>query len=453
MTRSLRKLAKSGDEHFIEIIKHSIWAMVILCLGTVVQFFFDLSLTHTFKASGSGIFYLCFSVISALALLGRLGIDRAVVKFMPPLLADKPDEAAGIHKTSSRLSLAFTIPLAVLLFLLAGVISRDIFHSPELASYLRIFAFAVPPLALNYVYSGVLRALKQTRHALSIERLTMYALGIVAVLTLGRMYGLAAASIGFTAAIYISTIEGAWYIRRHLPTYQKALPFNKKVLIKVSIPLLFVVFAAQMIGQVSVILLGAMSSSANVSIFNIALRVSMLLNLILIAINTISATKISELYAAGKHKELQNIISKVSSLSFLLSAPVFVVLILFSHFWLGLFGSAFVAGSTVLAVLAAGQFINVITGSNNFVLAMTGHEKALAITVGVSLGLNVVLGLILIPPYSVVGAGLAASIATITSNLIMLILVKRYVGVWSLPFRFIKVWVSHVGKSPQKNTL
>jgi O-antigen/teichoic acid export membrane protein len=436
----LKSLFASGDKDFVEVIQHSFWAIVLLAGGTIIQFVFDFSLTHTFDAHGAGIFYLCFSVLSALALIGRLGVDRAVVRFIPPLLSKKPGEAAGVHRTATQLSLAFTVPLTILMFMSAPFVAKRIFHSSELTPYLQIFAFAIPPLALNYVFSGVLRALKRIRSALSIERLTMYAIGIVAVLTLGQIYGLKAASIGFVVAIFISTIEGEWYIRKHMPPYEKAVPFNKKRLIVVSAPLLFVVFAAQMSGQASVLLLGAMSSNANVGIFNIALRVSMILNLVLIAVNAIAATKISELYAASKHEALRSLIGKISALSTLAGVPLFLILAFFSHFWLGLFGGAFAAGGTTLIILTAGQLVNVSTGSNNFILAMTGHERALATAVGISMVLNVGLGLALIPSLDVLGAGLATAIAMVVSNVIMLIMVKHYIGVWSLPFSPLMTW-------------
>lgn len=443
----LRKIASTDDQHFIEILKHSFLAMVLLGVGTLIQFVFDLSLTHTFKAQGSGIFYLCFSILSALALIGRLGMDRAVVRFIPPLLKNKPDEAAGVQKTTSHISLAITLPLMALFFFLAPFIADNIFHSSELTPYFRIFALAIPPLALNYVYSGVLRALKRTRSAISIERLSMYAFGIIAVISLGHWYGLQGASIGFVIGIYLTMFEGIWYLHKDMPAHDKPVPFDKKLLIKVSVPLLFVVFAAQMIGQVSVIMLGAMSTSTDVSIFNIALRVSMLLNLILIGINIIVATKISELYAEGKHDELETMISKVSALSFVSSVPVFIILIVFSNFWLGLFGSAFTAGATTLFVLSIGQLFNVATGSNNFVLAMTGHEKALAVAVGTSLIINIVAGFIFIPAYDALGAGIATSLAMISSNLIMVFMVKSYLGIWSLPFRYIKIWFKSLKKA------
>lgn len=415
--------------------------MVLLAGTTIIQFVFDLFLTHTFHAHGAGRFYLAFTVISILALIGRLGMDQAVVRFIPPLLGKDNAAAAGVHRTATKLSLLFTVPMAVLLFWLAPLIAEHIFHSHHLTPYLRIFAIGIPPLALNYLFSGTLRSLKHTRLALSIERFTMYGLGIISIVTLGHLFGLRGAVAGFTAAIYLSTIEGAIYIKRHFPVHTRPIPFNTKRMLVVSAPLLFVILATQLTGQASVLLLGVFGSSREVGIFNIAFKVSMLLNLILVAINTIAATKISELYAAGHHAELKTTIEKISALGFVLGLPLLLILIFFASFWLRLFGHGFDAGSTALVILTIGQFINVAVGSTNYILAMTGHERALAVSVAISLLVNFSVGAGLIPHLGVTGAAIATSATLIVNNAIMVVMIKGYLNIWALPFVTMGVWV------------
>lgn len=444
-------LINTGDKNFIEIIRHTFWAVILLGGVTVVQFVFDLLLARNFDAHGVGVFYLCFSVLMILALIGRLGLDRAVVRFIPPLLPTNPGAAAGVKRSAIQLSLIITLPLAILLFVLAPTIAENVFHSSELTLYLRIFAFAIPPLALNYVLSGVLRSMKKTQAALSIERLTMYTLGIVSIVTLSHFFGLEGVTIGFVIAIIISTVMGLFFIKKDMPRYKTIIPFSKKQLLIVSAPLLFVVFGTQMNGQASVLILGAFGTNADVGIFNIALKVSMLMTLILTAINVIAATKISELYAAGKKEELGLMISKISALGVLCGAPLFIIIVLFPQFLLGLFGNSFTAGAGVLIILTAGQLINVSVGSTSYVLAMTGRERALASAVGVSLLVNVLLGFILIPTYGVLGAGITTAITLAVSNIIMLVMIKRYLGIWQLPFKILNVWLKMLTNREQRS--
>lgn len=440
MKKRLVSLVSSGDDHFIEVVRHSVLAMLLLVVTTLIQFVFDIALTRTFDAHGAGIFYLCFSVLMMLALLGRLGMDRAVVQFIPPLLRHKPGAAAGVNSTAIKLSLYLTLPLAVGLFLFAPELAGKGFGSPELTPYLQIFSVAIPGLALNYVLSGSLRALKKTQSSLVIQRTTMYLFGIPVVLIIGNLYGLAWAMAGFVAMIYISTVLAFVFLRRYHPRFESLIPFSKKRMLVTSIPLLFVVFATQMNGQASVLLLGVFGSNADVAIFNVALKISLIMGLILTAINAIAATKISELYAENRQEELRTMVSKISALGLVAGLPLFLALAIFPELWLGLFGDAFLAGASALVVLSAGQLISVAVGSTDFALAMTGHERALAVAVGTSLVINIVLGVLLIPAYGVYGAGIATAVTVAISNIIMVLMVKHYLNAWLLPFRYIKVW-------------
>ena len=442
MKSRIKNLARTGDANFLEIIKHAFWAMILLIGTTLVQFVFDILLTRNYLANGAGIFYLCLTVIMVLSLAGRLGLDQAVIRYIPPLLRKNPGKVAGVKKSATILSLSLTLPLAILLYILAPYLAKDVFHSPELAYYLRIFAFGIPPLAMNYIYSGILRSMKKTQSALSIERLTMYLLGILGIATIGQVWGLRGAALGFILSIYVSTAAGLYYISRSQPSYKKVVPFSKKKLLITSGPLLFVAFANQLTGLASVLILGKYGSNAEVGIFNIALKISMLMNLVLASINVIAASKFSELYASKRMKELSITISKISALGTALGVPLFLAITLFPNLLLGLFGGEFKSGASTLIILAAGQLVNVSVGSTNYVLAMTGHERALAAAVGTSLVVNITLGLVLIPVYGVLGAGITTAVTLSVSNIIMVFMVKYYLDTWQLPFKYLSVWLS-----------
>jgi O-antigen/teichoic acid export membrane protein len=226
-----------------------------------------------------------------------------------------------------------------------------------------------------------------------------------------------------------------------MPSVTRIVPFDRKVLLLTSLPLLFVAFAFQMNGQASLLILGSNASSADVGIFNAALKISMLMNLLLAAINTIVATKISELYAASNQEELRKTIQKTSGLGTALSLPLFLIIVATAPLLLGLFGREFISGSTTLILLAVGQLINVAVGSTNYFLAMTGHQKALAVAIGSGLSINILTGLWLIPLYGIEGAAISTTITSIFSNMLMVFFVKKYLGVWSLPFVAVSKWL------------
>lgn len=442
MKSRLGNIVKTSDSHFAEVVKHAFWGIVILVCGTAIQFLFDVFLARSFGTHGTGVFYLCMSVLLVLGILGRLGLDRAVVRFIPEFNSNKkPENILGLSRTAAQLSLSLTIPLGVLLFVFSPFLANEVYKIPELTQYLQTFAFAVPAFSLLYVYSGILRGIKLTRAALTIERIMVYALGIISIFTLGLLLKVEGVIIGFTLASYITAIAAWFLVRRSVRTDREIVPFNKGRLMVIAGPLLFVAFATQLNGQASVLILGAFADASDVGIFNIALKISLLMTLILTAINVIAATKISELYGAKKKRELAMLISKIAALGTVGALPLTALLVLFPHFFLSLFGQDFTSGALVLVILALGQFINVSVGTTVYVLAMTGHERALALAVGISLVFNILAGFILIPMYGIVGAGIATALTIAISNVIMLLQIRYYLGIWQLPFRAIGVWI------------
>lgn len=438
-------LLRTGDKNFSEIIRHSVWGLAILGGATGIQFVFDLLMARQFGASGTGTFYLCFSLIVTLSLLGHIGLDRTVVRLMPPMLLKKDFAGAqSIKRSTLHIVLINTVIITTLLFLLAPWIAETVFHDTNLTPYIQIFSLSLPFYSLRFIYGGFLRALKRTRESLIVERVIIYALGIAAIFSLGAWYGITGMSYGFVIGCAASVLVGAFFVRTYLPRPGSSARFSKKILLSSGIPLLFVAFGTQMIGQTSVLILGSLGNTADVGVYNAALKVSLTLTLILTAINTIAGTTISELYASKQKDKLEKIFGKTSALGFVMGLPLFLFMMIFPEFILGLFGHEFIAGTSALRILAVGQFINIVVGPTLFILAMTGREKALAATVCSSVGLNVLLGFWLVGTNGVEGAALATAISVAGSNLVMLVLVRHYLGVWSLPFGFLRVWALKV---------
>ncbi len=428
----------SRDRHFTEVLSSAFSSVAILGGGAVLQFLFDLVMARTFDADGVGRFYLSLSVLTTLGLIGRFGLDRAMVRFVPPEIARGDIAAArGVVRSGVFLSLVTAGPLAVGLFVLANVLARDVFDVEGMVLYLRVFACALPAFSLMYILGGVLRAMKWTRSALSVERVIAYLVALIAVIALGRSLGLEAVVIAFAVGCVTSLGIAAAIIRRKLSYSGARKPFNTKLLAITAAPMLFVVFATQMYGQLSVLILGATGTTTDVGIFNIALKLSLFMSLVLSAINARGATKISEMYHAGDRDALKLMLGKVSTLGAVYVIPVFIVIALIPELPLSLFGEKFTAGATALIILAAGQVVNVSVGSTTYALAMTGHERALAVAVAGSLALNVGVGLAVIPSFGVNGAAAATAISVALSNLVMVVMVRRYLGVWMLPFTYI----------------
>jgi len=410
----VKNVFKKGDIDFAQVIYHSAYAFLVLGIAIGLQFIFDLFLARSFGAEGAGIFYLSLSVLSIASLLSRLGLERSVIRFLPLL--------------------------SVVLYVIAPILAENVFSDVMLITYFRVFALAVLPFSLMYLSAGILKGMKLVKESLVVERVVVYLGGILSIFTLGMHFGLVGVLWGFTLSSCLAFLVGRVFIRQGMPKkLHFSVPFHKGRLFASSFPLLLVAFSNLLFGQVNVLALGALSSVGNVGLFNIALKVSMVMGLTLVGINSISAAKISELYSAGT--DLKSLAGKIAALGFLLSVPVFILMISLPKFVLSLFGGDFIAASTALIILAVGQLLNVTTGSAGTILGMTGHEKTLAVIIGCSTLINALLSVFLIPAFGIVGASIAVALSMAASNITQLFFVKKYLNIWSLPFGVLVKWL------------
>jgi O-antigen/teichoic acid export membrane protein len=180
---------------------------------------------------------------------------------------------------------------------------------------------------------------------------------------------------------------------------------------------------------VVVVVLGALATAESVGIFNAAARTAALSALVLSAFKIFSPM-VSNLYGRGELEDLGNLYRDISRWSFTGSLALFLVTVLLARDIMTLFGPKFISGWAVMVVIAAGQLFNSSTGPGRGTLAMTGHQRiVMCVTLG-SVATSFALGVILIPLYGNMGAGVATATGMILSNTVGLFFIWRLLGLW-----------------------
>src|SRR6266516_4556547 len=145
------------------------------------------------------------------------------------------------------------------------------------------------------------------------------------------------------------------------------------------------------------ILLGALRSSAEVGVYNVATRLVTLATFVMPAINGALGPRIADLYHRGQRDSLRRAYSVATSWILRLSLPAFIVLLAFPDELLRLFGKGFRAGAAVTVVLAGGKLVDAATGPCGLALNMSGRPLWSMVDNLAVLVLNVLLNLWLIP--------------------------------------------------------
>ncbi len=152
------------DIHFAELIKGSGIAFVFKILGIICGYVFTLLVTRTLGAEAWGIFTLSFTVLQITSVIGRLGMDTALLRFVAEYSSQgKWDLVREVYLKALKLVIPFSLTLSLTLFFLSPYIAKYVFHKDYLSNSFRFISVAIVPFVLLFINSESLRGLKKIK--------------------------------------------------------------------------------------------------------------------------------------------------------------------------------------------------------------------------------------------------------------------------------------------------
>jgi len=419
-----------------EVVRGSFVAFVIKVLGASIAFGFNILLARMLGADGAGIYYLALTVTTVASVISRVGLDNTLLRFTAANAAI--EDWASVKGANSKgiiLITSISFVLTLIIFFAAPWCAQSIFSKPELTQPLRWMALTIYPVSLFSVYSEMLRGLKRILDSQSLQGLLLPILNLAIFYLLADQYNLTGAVAAYVAATILTAVAAWWlWNRATLPMRGVAGRFSWVELLDSCLPLYVVaLFSKAFTPWAPLLLLGMFVKSDEVGIFGVATRTAMLINLILITMNSIIAPKLAILFRQGEIKVLTNIVNKSTLFMMILALPPTLIFLIAPGWIMALFGTQFASGGTALAILALGQFVNVACGPVGYLLMMTGNERVVrnitfysALVLGFS-------GLALIPFLGLIGAALSSSLGLIALNALSVIQVKKRLGILMIP--------------------
>ena len=402
-------------------------SLAIRLAGAALGFAFNVLIARLYGAEGTGLYFLALTVASIASLFGRFGLENAVLRFISTAASESDwARVRAISRRAIWLALASSTLVSILLFLLAGTLAQVVFSKPELADLLRHLSLSIFPMALIILYGAMLKALQRVRDSQIIEAVVVPFILLILVASYGYRFGVPGAIASFIFATMVSAALGAWLWHRACPTAPagglRGPPLN---LLSTSAAFVWIQVMNAISDWADILILGAFRPAEEVGIYGVAKRLVLTVSFVLIAVNNIAAPKFAALHHQGNHTALTRTAVHSARLTLLVAGPVLLALLVFASYFMGIFGSGFEAGATVLVVLALGQLVNVASGSVGQLLVMTGHEKVLRNIFWVTTGLNVGLNFLLIPQFGMLGSAIASAFTVAATNVIAVWYVKR----------------------------
>ncbi len=419
----------------VDVLRGASAAFALKILAAGLAFGFNVVLGRTLGAEAAGVYFLALSTATIAAVIGRVGLDNTLVRFIAANVSiDNWSAVKGVYQKAVLIGFVCSAAVALALGLGADQLAQALFSDPDMATPIRLMALVVVPLALGILYSQALRGLSRIRDSLLVLSVLPMFFVLVGTAALAAAWDVEGAIIAYLVAVILALIYG-WVTWRRASLPMRSLPadFSTRDLLKSSLPL----FGGSLLNLVtlwsSTLMLGIWEDKDAVGVFAVAARTAALISFVLVAVNAVAAPKFAALYRKGEMTALDHTARHSTLLVTVLAAPAFLLFMLCSTFVMALFGSDFSHGGEVLRVLAIGQFVNVATGSVAFLLMMCGYEQLTRNNQFVAACLVLALNALLIPSYGAMGAAVATTAALIVQNMLAAYFVWRKLGIITVP--------------------
>lgn len=412
------------------LAKGSLLAFIIQGAGAALLLSTEILAARLLGVSQFGIFSMATAWIYVLGLVGTLGFNHALLKFVPTYLAHQEWGALrGIVRRSN-----LWVLIAASLIMLAGylvlLILRDSGVDRAIITAFAVALIVIPLQVLSSLRQAVLRSLHKIAYALIPEFilrpvLFVFLLAATAYLLPASLNATTAFTLSLAAVIAAFMVGAFWQhkflppeIRSHSPIYR-----DREWLLT-ALPMLMIVGLNLISSRIDIILLGMLSEVKYVGIYSAASRIADVIVFGLVSANAVVAPMIARLHSTHRHEELKKMVSLATKGIFLFTVPVALLILLFGREILGFFGQDFQEGYHVLVILVCGQLVNALAGPVGFLMTMTGHQAKAVKIVAFSAVLNLVLNVLLIPILGMIGAAISTAISTATWNILMLRFVR-----------------------------
>lgn len=409
--RFTKKLVAGGSTLFLGLI-----------VGRIVIFLLEITLGRVLGPVNYGLYALGIALISFIRPFSLLGLDMAIIKFVPVHNVKKEyNKLKGIISGTVIITTVTSVIIAGVLILYSNVIAQKVFDKPSLAQLLRIFAVSLPFYGFMTIGACTLRAFQKYKYDSIIRNVVLPCSNLLLVGAL-LLFGLSVvgATYSFVISFVLTSIVACFLVCRVFPQLLDDLRarFDYVKTLRYSLPVLMSGMSIFLLANVDKIMLGYFVSDEQLGIYVAATKAPRLLAMFIVSLELACAPIISQLYGSENIQSLQAVFRTVTRWGFLLTLPAAIAMAFFSKdIILLLFGSRFVGGWAIMAILTLPFLLDAMIGPARIILQICDKERWDLVYNFTMVFLDVVLNIILIKKFGIAGAAIATLLAVLFVNL------------------------------------
>ncbi len=390
--------------------------------GAGLVFITQVLLARWMGAEQLGIYVFAYSWCIVLAAAATLGLPGAAFRVISESLIAKDHGLIRGFVSRSRI---FTLGTSLLLVAVTAVIVTSTSLVPEtqhttiLVAMLWIPLFSLMQLQENiaHAHSWFGLAFLPT----TVSRPLLFLLIVASTFFADQALSAERVMVFQLAAMLVLAIVQTTLISKRLQktTHHAAQRTETTKWLHTALPLLLVGMYLGYFPEVSVIVASFYLTPAEIAIYNVDLRLTMLISFGIFAIDGINRPVIAQLYASGNMTAVKNRITQATHLMLWPSLLATIIFYFFGQEILSIFGAEFVIGHETLMLLCVCQVLIAFSGPSASTLSATGHQQLCLRAFVISFVVLIPLTAILTPIYASKGASLALILTTLIWTLLL----------------------------------
>jgi O-antigen/teichoic acid export membrane protein len=419
------------------LLRGSFWVFAGKIVTIPLGFVMSAVLARLLTPTELGAYFATFTLVLVGSVVAQLGLDRAAVRFVSAALGTgERGKARDVIHTVFIVGVPSAIVTGLVLILgLGNWLASHVFHSPVMEAVIPVAAGWLVVTAVRALVVETFRGFQQFGLAtvfdsLLADFLTALALGAL-LITRVRPSLTQVVSLSVAFGTVAAVMAGVLLLRRLRVLRGSDGRVSKREIFSMAWPALITDVAIYVLGTgIDLLVLGAFRPLGEVAVYGAASRLMMLAVTPYRILQGVTPPIISELYAQGRKRELEQALRAAATLAGIPAALVLALFIVAGSSVLGhVFGPFYRQGATILAILTVGRLVAVWTGSCGLALMMTGHQKAMMYITVFSGIVSITAGILVAPRFGGVGVAVATATTASMQNLLQLFLAKRLVGV------------------------
>lgn len=417
----------------------------LVFIGSLIQAFSRLGERIIIGRSLSPDAYGEVTVGITIMIVGSVLAMVGVKQGLPQYLSRVTDSAdlRGMWFSGTFISICGLSVIISILVLFEGFILENFFELEGSRSVYRLFVISMVFYTIMKVAVNTLRGLENTKYRTYIQGL-LYPISrigtLVFLLSIG--YGVVAAGYAYLLASVVSLIGAHIFLNKLLPVFGKFNPRTKDMFL-FSLPLLISGVLTLLLTKTDTLMVSYFRSSTDVGLYNAAFPIANSLVLVLSSFGFLYLPMASRLDSGGKRERVSRMYRLSSKWIYILTFPLFALLVTFPEQILRLFfGDAYSDAAVTLVILSIGIFINVAAGRSLETFAALGKPKFELVSNSIAFTLNLILNVLLIPIYGIIGAAIASAAAFAVLNIIAIIILSQYFGIYLFSSKVLRTYLS-----------